>query len=59
MSYTGLVCQLSGHQKGIYPLLTVGEKVMVPFKVKEKAIVPYKYYYRYARIKDVSDIPKQ
>ena len=37
MSYMGPVCQVSGHQKSICPVLTVGEKVMVPFKVKEKS----------------------
>ena len=36
MSYTRQVCQVSGHEKNICPVFTVGEKVMVPFKVKEK-----------------------
>ena len=60
MSYTGPVRQLSSHQKIIFPVFTVGEKVMVPFKVikRKKVIVPYKYN-RHARIKDVLDIPKQ
>ena len=36
VSYMGPVCQLSGHQKSICPVLTAEEKVMVPFKVKGK-----------------------
>ena len=36
MSQTGLVCQLSSHQKSLCPIFTVGEKFMVPFKVKGK-----------------------
>ena len=61
MSHTGPVCQLNSHQKSICPVFTVGEKVMVPFKVKEliKITVLYKCHHRHARIKDVLDIPKQ
>ena len=45
--------------ESICPIFTVGKKVMVPFKGKEKVIVPYKYCHRHTRIKDVLDIPKQ
>ena len=46
LSYTEPVCQLGGHQKGICPIFivcpvfTVGEKVMVPLKAKEKSNSP-------------------
>ena len=40
MSYMRLVCQVSGHQESICPVFTTGEKVMVPFKVKEKSHSP-------------------
>ena len=40
MSYMGLVCQLSGHQRSICPVFTAGEKVMVPLKAKEKSHSP-------------------
>ena len=40
MSCMGLVCQLSDHQRSICPVFTAGEKVMVPFKAKEKSHSP-------------------
>ena len=60
MSYTGPVCQLSGHQKSICPVFTAGGKLMVPFKVEGK-----KLWFHINSIIDMqeannlSDIPKQ
>ena len=45
--------------KSICPIFTVGQKVMIPFRVKEKVILSYKYYHRHARIKDVLDLLKK
>ena len=54
MSYTGLVCQLSGHQKKYLSRIYCRRKSHGPIQSKgKKVIVLYKYYHRHARIKDV------
>ena len=40
MSCTGLVCQLTDHQKSACPVFNEGKMLIVPFKVKEKSLSP-------------------